>query len=168
MFSTFLHTYIRRRGANTRGTNANKRKTRAGGVGTDERGGSGDAVGGSGEGGRCPTGHRLRRRSGEAVGLRCDGGCGHPLRRGVSWWCCDRGECDYDSRKACYDRGQAAARGRGVSEGGDARGGGAGSVGTGGGSVGDDGGGDDGLSGEVRGERRRRERRRSRRWRRRR
>ena len=47
----------------------------------------------------CPQGHSMALCDSGAAGLRCDGGCGRPLKRGASWWCCER--CDYDVCMEC-------------------------------------------------------------------
>ena len=47
----------------------------------------------------CPQGHPMALCDIGAAGLRCDGGCGRPLRRGSSWWCCE--QCDHDVCMVC-------------------------------------------------------------------
>ena len=43
---------------------------------------------------RCPQGHAMARCDAGAEGLASDEGCGLPIKRVSSWWCCEA--CDYD------------------------------------------------------------------------
>ena len=59
----------------------------------------------------CHDGHVMTRCTTGSAGLRCDGGCGRRIGRGVEWWCC--AACDFDVCDRCGGgvRGESAGGG---------------------------------------------------------